>query len=103
MGGFGEGGFAERLAPPSVSIQGPMQATDDFPTDQIGARLTARIGFGVNGEGEGRVCRDCAVFRHRFGSDERHRAMAISSNPLRSTSSWREPPWVPGTHNPSTI
>ena len=35
--------------------------------------------------GEGRICRECAVFRHRFGSDERHRAMAISSNPLRST------------------
>ena len=51
-----------------------------------GARLAARIGFGANGEGEGRVCRECAVFRHRFGSDERHRPMAISSNPLRSTS-----------------
>jgi hypothetical protein len=38
----------------------PMQATDDSPTDQIGARLAARIGFGVNGEGEGRVCRECA-------------------------------------------
>ena len=34
--------------------------------------------------GEGRVCRECAVFRHQFGSDERHRPMAISSNPLRS-------------------
>ena len=45
----------------------------------FGARLAARIGFGANGEGEGRVCREGAVFRHRFGSDERHRPMAISS------------------------
>jgi hypothetical protein len=66
----------------------PMQATEiprRIKSRAFGARLAARIGFGVNGEGEGGLCRECAVFRHRFGSDERHRPMAISSNPLRST------------------
>ena len=69
----------------SVSIQDRCKPRMISRRIKSARRLAARIGFGANGEGEGRVCRECAVFRHRFGSDERHRPMAISSNPPRST------------------
>jgi hypothetical protein len=55
----------------SVSIHDrckPRMIPDGSNRRAFCARLAARIGFGVNGEGEGRVCRECAVFRHRFRS-----------------------------------
>jgi hypothetical protein len=77
------------------------------PTDQIGAalarRLAARIGFGVNGEGEGKVCGECAVFAtvsDQTSGIVRWRSVRIPSAP---PGSWREPPWVPRAHNPSTV